>query len=164
MFRERQYDKSLRNLRKWKNLSDPDLVKLAGLMNKEDYAFVDIETMGLSNQPIFLLGIAHPVAGGILVHQYLAGDLNQEMATLMQFSKKLDDLGIILTYNGKNFDIPYIERRLAYYGNRKKFSQPHLDLYLFTKRFLKDRVKNCQLNTIERSILGIERTSTFRAG
>jgi uncharacterized protein YprB with RNaseH-like and TPR domain len=157
VFRENNTTEAYGVLRKWKSLSDPDLVKLAGLVNKEDYAFVDIETMGLSNQPIFLLGISHPVAGGILVHQYLAGDLNQEMATLVQFSKKLDDLGIILTYNGKNFDIPYIERRLSYYGKGKKFSQPHLDLYLFTKKFLKDRVKNCQLNTIEESILGIER-------
>jgi len=56
-----------------------------------------------------------------------------------------------------NFDIPYIERRLTYYGNRVKFSHPHLDLYLFTKRFLGEEVQNCQLNTIERSVLGIER-------
>lgn len=157
IFREGDMTKAYGMLRKWKNLSDPDLVKLAGLLEKEDYAFVDIETMGLSNQPIFLLGIAQPVAAGILVHQYLAGDLNQEMATLVQFTRKLEDLGLILTYNGMNFDIPYIERRLAYYGNRTKFSHPHLDLYIFTKKFLKDRVKNCQLNTIEESILGIER-------
>ena len=157
LFREDDIKKAYGVLRKWKNLSDPDLVKLAGLLEKEDYAFVDIETMGLSNQPIFLLGIAHPVAAGILVHQYLAGDLNQEMATLVQFSRKLEELGLILTYNGMNFDIPYIERRLAYYGNRKKFSHPHLDLYHFTKRFLGEEVQNCQLNTIERSILGIDR-------
>ena len=157
LFRENDIQKAYGILRKWKNLSDPDLVKLAGLLEKEDFAFVDIETMGLSNQPIFLLGIAQPVAAGILVHQYLAGDLNQEMATLVQFSRKLEELGLILTYNGMNFDIPYIERRLTYYGNRVKFSHPHLDLYLFTKRFLGEEVQNCQLNTIERSVLGIER-------
>lgn len=144
-------------LRRWKSLSDPTLLELAGLVDKEEFGFVDIETLGLSNQPIFLLGLARPLDNGIAVHQFLAGDLSQEMATLARFSGKLDDLGIILTYNGRNFDIPYIERRLAYYGNRKKFSQPHLDLYLFAREVFSDRTRNCQLNTIERSILGIQR-------
>ncbi len=144
-------------LRRWNNLSDPTLIELAGLVDKEEFAFVDIETLGLSNQPIFLLGLARPLDNGIAVHQFLAGDLSQEIATLARFSEKLDDFGLILTYNGKNFDIPYIERRLAYYGNRMKFSQPHLDLYLFAREVFDDRTRNCQLNTIERSILGIER-------
>lgn len=144
-------------LRRWKTLSDSSFLKLSGLFDKEDFAIIDIETMGLSNQPVFLLGLAHPTGGGVAVHQFLAGDVSQEMATLAQFASHLDDLGIILTYNGKNFDIPYIERRLAYYGNNRKFSHPHLDLYLFTRNRLSHRVRDCKLGTIERSILGVDR-------
>ncbi|MCF7876543.1 ribonuclease H-like domain-containing protein [Candidatus Bipolaricaulota bacterium] len=144
-------------LRRWKNLSHPSFIRLSGLYDRKDFAIVDIETLGLSNQPIFLLGLAQPTDSGVEVHQFLASNPGREMATIVQFVKKLENLEVILTYNGKNFDLPYIERRLAYYGQRKKFSHPHLDLYLFTRKFLSDRTRNCQLGTIESSILGIER-------
>lgn len=144
-------------LRRWKSLSHPSFLRLSGLFEKNQFAIVDIETLGLSNQPVFLLGLAHPVDSNIVMHQFLAEDLNQELATLIDFSRHLDERDVILTYNGKNFDVPYIERRLAYYGQRKKFSHPHLDLYLFTKKILGQRTRNCKLGTIERSILGVER-------
>lgn len=146
-------------LRRWKSLSHPSFLRLSGLFEKKQFAIVDIETLGLSNQPVFLLGLAHPHPGdsGIVMHQFLAEDLNQELATLVNFSEHLDERELILTYNGKNFDIPYIERRLAYYGQRKKFPHPHLDLYLFTRKVLGHRTRDCKLGTIERSILGVER-------
>ncbi len=144
-------------LRKWKSLSDPSFLRFSGLFEKQQFAIVDIETLGLSNQPIFLLGLAHPTNSGVTVHQFLAEDLNRELATLVNFSDYLNERELILTYNGKNFDIPYIERRLSYYGERKKFSHPHLDLYLFTRKFLSPRTRNCKLDTIERTILGVDR-------
>jgi len=157
VFQKESLTEAYRVLRRWKALSDSSFLKLSGLFDKEDFAIIDIETMGLSNQPVFLLGLAHPTGGGVAVHQFLAGDVSQEMATLAQFAGHLDDLGIILTYNGKNFDIPYIERRLAYYGKNRKFSHPHLDLYPFTRNRLSHKVRDCKLGTIERSILGVDR-------
>jgi len=144
-------------LSRWKSLSDPSFLRFSGLFNREEFAIVDIETLGLSNQPVFLLGLAHPDESGIVVHQFLARNLGQELATLMNFTYHLNKRELILTYNGKNFDIPYIERRLAYYGQRKKFSHPHLDLYLFTRNILGDRTRNCKLGTIERKVLGVKR-------
>jgi len=144
-------------LRRWKSLSDSSFLQFSGLFDREEFAIVDIETLGLSNQPVFLLGLAHPGGSGIVVHQFLAEDLDQELATLMNFAHHLDERNLILTYNGKNFDIPYIERRLAYYGQRKKFSHPHLDLYLFTRKFIGPRTRNCKLGTIESSVLGVNR-------
>jgi len=144
-------------LRRWKSLSHPSFLKLSGLFDRQQFAIVDIETLGLSNQPVFLLGLAHPHGSGIVVHQFLAEDLDQELATLMNFTRHLEEREVIVTYNGKNFDIPYIERRLGYYGERKKFSHPHLDLYLFTRKVIGERTRNCKLGTIERSILGVKR-------
>jgi len=144
-------------LRRWKSLSDSSFLQYSGLFDREQFAIVDIETLGLSNQPIFLLGLAHPGGSGMVVHQFLAEDLNQELATLMNFARHLDERDLILTYNGKNFDMPYIERRLAYYGQRRKFSHPHLDLYLFTRKFIGPGTRNCKLGTIERSVLGVKR-------
>ncbi|MBS3736637.1 MAG: ribonuclease H-like domain-containing protein [Candidatus Bipolaricaulota bacterium] len=144
-------------LRRWKSLSHPSFLRLSGLFEKKQFAIVDIETLGLSNQPVFLLGLAHTGNSGMVVHQFLAEDLDQELATLINFSEHLDERELILTYNGKNFDIPYIERRLAYYGQRKKFPHPHLDLYLFTRKVLGHRTRDCKLGTIEQSVLGVER-------
>ena len=149
---------------RWKSLSHPSFLRLSGLFERGEFAIVDIETMGLSNQPVFLLGLAQPVDSGIEVHQFLAEDLDQELATLVQFSTQLEGCSVILTYNGKNFDIPYIERRLSYYGQRKKFSHPHLDLYLFARSILDGRTKNCKLGTLERSILGVDRDVDIPSG
>ncbi|MFW6190471.1 MAG: ribonuclease H-like domain-containing protein [Candidatus Bipolaricaulota bacterium] len=156
-FRREDLSEAYRILRRWNNLSDPSLIEMAGLVDESEFAFVDIETLGLTNQPIFLLGLVRPVEDGMEIHQFLAGDPGQEMATLVRFAEELSEQGLILTYNGKNFDIPYIERRFAYYGERKKFSHPHIDLYLFARDVFGERTRNCQLNTIERSILGVRR-------
>ncbi|MBS3813279.1 ribonuclease H-like domain-containing protein [Candidatus Bipolaricaulota bacterium] len=146
-----------RVLSQWKRLSDPSFLTLSGMFRPRDFAFVDIETMGLSNQPIFLLGLAHPDGDLVRVHQFLARDPRQEVAALTAFTKHMDGRGLVLTYNGHRFDVPYIERRLEYYGINWEFTQPHLDLYRFAKDSLCRRTVNCKLGTVETSILGIER-------
>lgn len=144
-------------LRRWKSFSNPLFFNLINFFRADEFAFVDIETMGLSNQPIFLLGLTHPKDGKTVVHQFLAADPAQELATLSEFVKHMDRMEMVLTYNGLRFDVPYIERRLAYYGVNWKFTQPHLDLYRFAKKTYGDRTANCKLGTLEQSILGIHR-------
>lgn len=144
-------------LTRWKPLSHPSFLRFSGLFPKEQFAIIDIETMGLSNQPIFLLGLTHPADNGVTIHQFLAKDPGKELATLAAFTKHLNRLNLILSYNGRSFDLPYIERRLAYYGVGERFTQPHLDLYPFTKRVFGEKARNCKLGTIERSILGVSR-------
>ena len=144
-------------LSRWKPFSHSSFLRLAGLFPKEQFAIIDIETMGLSNQPIFLLGLTHPADNGITVHQFLANNPGEELATLTEFTKHLNPLNLILSYNGRGFDLPYIERRLAYYGADQRLAKPHLDLYPFTKRTFGEKTRNCKLGTIEQTILGINR-------
>lgn len=85
-------------------------------------AFVDIETTGLSRytDDITMIGIYD----GLNPKTYVKGiDLDDAILHLENFD-------IVVTFNGKNFDIPFIE-----YKYRKKFDFIHLDLRFMLKEF-----------------------------
>lgn len=80
----------------------------------DKFCFLDIETTGIS---------AHSVATVVSIYQ------NSEIKTYER-GKNLEFLfdeiqkdWILVTYNGKRFDIPFLEREF-----RVKFENPHLDL------------------------------------
>jgi uncharacterized protein YprB with RNaseH-like and TPR domain len=83
-------------------------------------AFVDIETTGLSkwNHEITLLGIYDGVSPEI----YING-INLEKA-----KEKLEEFDIIVTFNGKQFDLPFIE---SYF--KTSYHCIHLDLRYLLK-------------------------------
>ena len=77
-------------------------------------AFVDIETTGLY-PPAEITTAA--LYDGHSVRHYVNGD------NLHQFPKDLQDYALLVTYNGKTFDIPFIERYF-----RIRLRQAHIDL------------------------------------
>ncbi|MBS7252275.1 MAG: ribonuclease H-like domain-containing protein [Candidatus Freyarchaeota archaeon] len=108
--------------------SHPLCFQLAGLNQEEDFAMIDIETMGLFFKPIILLGVAHSEGGKIKVHQYLVRSVAEEVAALKVFVEELDRFNAIISYNGRAFDIPFIEQRLRYYGLNSNIDKAHFDL------------------------------------
>lgn len=142
---------------RWKSASHPLALRLSGHYETEDFAILDIETMGLTNQPVILIGLALPGKDNIKIHQFLLKDVDQEVAALMEFINKIDTRRALLTFNGKTFDIPYVKRRLSFYGIQKGFNHNHFDLYHFSKRAWKGKAPNYCLNTLEREILGLNR-------
>ena len=142
----------------WKHLpkSHPLLHHLAGFCNDEDFAIIDIETLGLSERPIILLGIAYPGNDRVCTKQYLLRDIQDEPSAIWSLVSQLEPHHSIISYNGKSFDIPYIKQRLAYYGLDASLENPHFDLLHFTRRALRHKLKNCKLDTVE-SFLGIKR-------
>lgn len=141
-----------------KSASDPLVLELSDFYDSSDFAILDIETMGLSNQPIILLGVGFPTQHKLHVHQFLLKDVDQEVAALQAFSKEIRGKEVLLTYNGKSFDLPYIKRRLSFYGLRKSMNFVHLDLLHFSRRAWGDDLLNCRLNKIERQILDLNRS------
>jgi len=143
----------------WSSLpkSDPLLHHLAGFCkNDEDFAIVDIETLGLSERPIILLGIATPNKNHVCTKQYLLRDIQDEPSAIWSVVSQITSNHSIISYNGRSFDIPYIKQRLAYYGLQASLENPHFDLLHFTRRALRHKLNNCKLDTVE-SYLGIKR-------
>ena len=142
----------------WKRLpkSHPLLHHLAGFCKDEDFAIIDIETLGLSERPIILLGIANPSKDSVCTKQYLLRDIQDEPSAIWSLVSQLESHHSMITYNGKSFDIPYIKQRLAYYGLDASLENPHFDLLHFTRRALRHKLKDCRLDTVE-SYLGIKR-------
>lgn len=142
----------------WKRLpkSHPMVHYSAGLCRKEEFAIVDIETLGLSERPIVLMGIAKPCKNRILTHQFLLRDIKDELGAIWEFVSELGGGSSLISYNGRSFDIPYVKQRLAYYGMDAPLNNPHFDLLHFTRRALRSKLCDCRLETVEK-YLSIER-------
>jgi uncharacterized protein YprB with RNaseH-like and TPR domain len=137
--------------------SHPLALCVSGLHDIEDYLFVDIETMGLQNVPIFLIGAAFIKDGEIVVNQFFARDIAEEPATIAALLSQLNERSAFITFNGRTFDIPYINQRAAYYRIKADLMQPNYDLLYFARRAWGRAVPNCRLSTLEKRVMGIER-------
>ena len=142
----------------WQRLpkSHPLLHYLAGFCQDQDFAIVDIETLGLSERPIILLGIAKPSKGQICTSQFLLRDIQDEPSAIWALISQLEPKSSLITFNGRSFDIPYIKQRLAYYGLDASLDNPHFDVLHFTRRALRSKLSDCKLETVEK-YMGIKR-------
>jgi uncharacterized protein YprB with RNaseH-like and TPR domain/DNA-directed RNA polymerase subunit RPC12/RpoP len=143
----------------WQRLpkSHPLLHYLAVFCQNQDFAIVDIETLGLSERPIILLGIAKPSKDYICTSQYLLRDIQDEPSAIWALVSQLEPNLSLITFNGRSFDIPYIKQRLAYYGLDAPLDNPHFDVLHFTRRALKNKLPDCRLDTVEQEYLGVKR-------
>jgi uncharacterized protein len=129
---------------------------LAGFCNSESFAIIDIETLGLSERPIILLGIAKPNKNSVCTSQFLLRDIQDEPSAIWSLVSQLEPESSLITFNGRSFDVPYIKQRLAYYGLDASLDYPHFDVLHFTRRAFKKKLANCRLETVEKHF-GIER-------
>lgn len=134
-----------------------NLLKSACLTDKENFKFMDIETLGLSNLPIILIGVAEIKDNNIISNQYLLMDKIEEPAVLEGYLSHLDEDSVHVTYNGASFDIPFIKNRCNYYNIPHKLNIPHFDLIYFARNMWKDKLPNCKLTTIEEYLFDIKR-------
>ena len=142
----------------WQRLpkSHPFLHYLSGFCQDQDFAIIDIETLGLSERPIILIGIAKPTRDQICTKQFLLRDIQDEPSAIWALVSQLEPNASLITFNGRSFDIPYIKQRLAYYGLDAPLENIHFDLLHFTRRALKHKLADCRLDTVEKYI-GVER-------
>ena len=125
-----------------------------GELRVEDLLFLDLETTGLGSSPLFLIGVMIWDAAGLVVRQYFARDYSEERAAVACFMQLIEGRKLLVSFNGKSFDLPYVRMRAAANGLVCGFDPAHLDLLHVARRIWGDRVPDCRLQTLERLICG----------
>ena len=119
-----------------------------------DIIFMDIETTGLGNSPLFLIGIMIWGSGGFEVRQYLARNYAEEAAVISFFLDICADKRLLVTFNGKSYDFPYIRTRAIANGIPFALDPAHFDMLHECRRIWKEDLPNCKLQTLETHICG----------
>ena len=77
---------------------------------------LDIETTGLNpSRNKFILGGLFDIQSGTM-HQFFAESRSEEKQALEKFYELISDFDMVITYNGKHFDMPFIARRMKAHG------------------------------------------------
>ncbi|HXH21409.1 MAG TPA: ribonuclease H-like domain-containing protein [Dehalococcoidia bacterium] len=124
-------------------------------------AFLDIETTGLSGGTgtyAFLVGLGTFEAFSFRVRQFFLADPSGEAAMLSELTDALDRRGLVVTYNGKSFDLPQLATRYTL----SRLLGPlqgmfHIDLLHPARRLFGRRLESCRLADVEREVLGLRR-------
>ena len=125
-----------------------------------DFLFIDTETTGLAGAGTmaFMVGVAFFEADAFVVRQYFLRDHGDEPAMLHLLAELLAEKAGVITFNGRSFDLPLLERR--YLLNRMAsdlLQQPHLDLLPPSRRLWRQRLGSCALSALEPHLLRVNR-------
>jgi uncharacterized protein YprB with RNaseH-like and TPR domain len=119
--------------------------------------FLDIETTGLGTGAAFLVGLITWDTGSLTLRQLLARDYSEEPPLLAYLAALFDRYEAMVSFNGKSFDLRYIQERLIANGIPYFVEFDHLDLLHEGRRHWKHELPNCRLQTLEKHISGRER-------
>jgi uncharacterized protein len=147
----------------------------------ERMLFFDLETTGLSGGTgtyAFLVGCGYFEAGRFRTRQFFLTGYAEERGLLMAVARSLEPTSLLVTFNGKSFDVPLIGMRYLFHRMESPFDAlPHLDLLHPARRLWRRRGEadealpggwgnqpgraransSCALGALEREILGVER-------
>ncbi len=125
----------------------------------EDLLFMDLETCGFAGTPIFLVGMMYFEDDRLIIEQCFARDYAEEGAILSAYADRHGRGGMLVTFNGKSYDMPRLVERGAFHGvELDQDARGHLDLLHEARRFYKGRLPNCKLQTLEKHLAGRHRT------
>jgi uncharacterized protein YprB with RNaseH-like and TPR domain len=112
-------------------------------------AFLDLETGGLAGQPVFLAGILRLQRSALAIRQAIVRRYDEEPALIAWVERELAGVPVVVTYNGKSFDLPMLVDRAGYHGMLFRYHGLHLDLLHPARRRYRDRYPDCRLVTLE---------------
>ena len=139
--------------------SHPHILLSSCLKENINYLFFDIETLGLKDLPIILMGLGKVKDNNLIVKQYLLTELEDEKALLTSFLADVDDDTTFVSFNGRSFDLPFIRGRLNHYNVKTNLNNCHLDLLHFSRRIWGGVLPNCRLQTLEKHLFKIDRVN-----
>lgn len=141
-------------------------------LSLERVAFVDVETTGLSGGAgmcAFLVGCATFEDGAFRIRQFFLPTFAHERALLTAVAEHLDDIDVLVTYNGKSFDLPVMETRWLFHRMTPPLGETlHVDMLHPARRFWRGRGRHrlhvldrfeesCTLVSLERALFGFVR-------
>ncbi len=129
--------------------------------------YLDTETTGLSGGTgtvAFLVGLAFWDDGALVVEQILVRALGEEAPMLDRVVSRIRDASMLVTFNGKSFDMPLLRTRFVMARMVAPIEPPHLDLLHIARRLHKPRGVQCNLTSIEKEVLGFERFDDTPSG
>jgi len=126
-------------------------------------AFLDTETSGLSGGTgtiVFLVGIGAFSDTGFRMTQIFLRSPAEEKSFLSALEHIIAPYELMITYNGKSFDVPLLNTRyLLNYFPSPFGSIKHLDLLHLSRKVWKIRLSSRSLSALESDILLFKRTS-----
>ena len=129
--------------------------------------FFDIETTGLSGGAgtiAFLAGCGWFEDEGFRVRQFFLASPRGERAMLDALGDVLSDASLLVTFNGRTFDVPFMEMRWAFHRAAPPTDEiPHVDMLPAARRLWRRRETSsaldggCNLTSLERAVLDVHR-------
>jgi uncharacterized protein YprB with RNaseH-like and TPR domain len=149
--------------------------------------FLDLETTGLSGGAgtvAFLVGCGYFDLGAFQIRQFLLTSFAGERALLAALAEFFEGTDLIVTYNGKTFDVPVMETRWVFHHMRMPLeSVPHFDMLHPARRLWSSRLHaraggpeyastragqdaetGCKLTTLERVLFDVRRVEDLGSG
>ena len=122
-----------------------------------DALLFDLETTGLGNSPVFLIGAMTWEDNQLVSRQFFARSYAEERAILSLFAALAEPRRLLVSFNGKSFDLPYVRTRAAATALPLDLDLFHLDLLHAARRAWKTDLPDCRLQTLESYICGRHR-------
>jgi uncharacterized protein YprB with RNaseH-like and TPR domain len=122
--------------------------------------YLDTETTGLGGSGVvaFLVGLLWFDDDGCpRLEQLLLREPGDEKALLERLCELVERSSLLVTYNGKSFDLPLLAARRVMNRLPALPPRPHFDLLHVARRLHKQRLGACRLIHLESHVLGWER-------
>jgi len=128
--------------------------------------FLDLETTGLAGGAgtyAFLVGCGWFDGGSFRIRQFFLTSHAAERALLGAVAALAGESGVVVTFNGKSFDIPLIDTRFALHRLATPFTDmPHVDMLHPARRLWRNTDDDaadsgCRLSALEQTLCGHER-------
>ncbi len=129
-------------------------------LDRERLLFIDTETTGLggSGTVAFLIGCGSIIGDSFQVRQYFLPDYPDEAAMLEAVREEITPETVMVSYNGRAFDMPIIQDRMILHRVERNLEYAeHIDLLHSARRLYKRRLQSCRLSNIERNVLSFIR-------
>lgn len=123
-----------------------DKISCEEILIDPETVILDIETTGLSrkNDLIITMGLLYGSYDEVVTEQYFAESLTDEVKLIEKFLERIKSFETVLTYNGDSFDLPFIRKKINFYGF-EDFNAKQIDLYKTVRKY--------------KDILGLQKTN-----